>query len=272
MLLNAHTMPGIDIDVYKSESLLHARSNGSEVAIDLALFCVRRMKSGKVVYYGFAANTYGRATENEADNSLTGNVNVLEATQNVDLRVSQHHTSPAGVLNGKLGLSILASNTTNCTAKMLSIERLHILNLKSLDIQVIQSEKSNRIVDIEAEGESADKVCALLESANVRGELGGSEFYGAALDVHSDLELEVLDDRRADFGPVGFEGGHAVRRNGHLASLDAISGMGLLCRCENGATLFVDAHLGVGSGFDHGVGNIWLRRSLGIDQDLIILV
>ena len=37
MLRNANTMPGIDIDVYKSESLLHARSNGTEVAIDLAL-------------------------------------------------------------------------------------------------------------------------------------------------------------------------------------------------------------------------------------------
>jgi hypothetical protein len=270
MLLNAHTMPGIDIDVNKSESLLHARSNSSEVAIDLALVCVRRV-SREVGYY-YVVKTYWRATENEADNSLSGNVNVLKSTQNVDLLVRQHHTGPAGVLNGKLGLSILASNTTNRTAKMLSVERLHILNLESLDIQVVQSEKSNRIVDIEAVGESTDKVRALLESTNVRGELGGSEFDGPALDVHADLKLEVLDDGRADFGPVGLEGCHAVRRNGHLASLDAISGIGLLCRCEDGAALFVDAHLIVCRGIGHGVGDIGLRRSLGIDQDLIVLV
>jgi hypothetical protein len=53
MLLNAHTMPGIDIDVNKSESLLHARSNSSEVAIDLALFCIRRdSKEGGISFCG----------------------------------------------------------------------------------------------------------------------------------------------------------------------------------------------------------------------------
>lgn len=52
------------------KSLLHPGSDSPEVTVDLA----------------------GRRTENQADDSLLCNVNVLEATHDVDLGVGQDHS------------------------------------------------------------------------------------------------------------------------------------------------------------------------------------
>jgi hypothetical protein len=42
-------------------------------------------------------------------------VYVLEATEDVDLLVCEDDTCPAGVLDGELGLAVLAGDTSNGT-------------------------------------------------------------------------------------------------------------------------------------------------------------
>lgn len=91
-------------------------------------------------------------------------------------------------------------------------------------VEVVETQQGNGVVDVEAEGEGADKVLALLQGAVVEGVLGGAELDGLAARVHADLELEVVDEGRVDVDPVGLERGEAVRRDGDLACLDFFGG------------------------------------------------
>lgn len=91
----------------------------------------------------------------------------------------------------------------------------------TLDVEIIQPQQRDRVVDVEPEGEGAHEVGALLDGAGVGGDLGGAQLDALALHVHAALQPEVLHERRVDLGPGGLEGRHAVRRDGHLAVLDA---------------------------------------------------
>lgn len=95
------------------------------------------------------------------------------------------------------------------------------LYLKGLNVEVVHAQQGDGVVDVEAQGEGAHKVGALLDRAVVGGGLGGAQLDGLALHVHAALQLEVLDQRRVDLGPRGLERRHAVGRDGHLAVLDA---------------------------------------------------
>lgn len=73
------------------ESLLHPAGDLSQIAIHLAW----------------------RATQDKADNSLLGDVDVLKAAQDMDLAIGQHHARLTRVLNRKLGLSVFPCDTAN---------------------------------------------------------------------------------------------------------------------------------------------------------------
>ena len=74
-----------------SEAFLHSRCYRSQVSIHLA----------------------GRRTKNQAHNSLTSNMNVLESAKNVNLRVGQYHACSAGILDRELCLAVLSGDSAN---------------------------------------------------------------------------------------------------------------------------------------------------------------
>lgn len=74
------------------EPLLHASSHRPQVAVHLARVLA----------------------QDQADNALPRDCDVLEATQDVNLLVCQYDACPARVLDGKAGLSVLASDTADC--------------------------------------------------------------------------------------------------------------------------------------------------------------
>ena len=86
------------------------------------------------------------------------------------------------------------------------------------------------------------------------------------------MQLEVLDDRRADLGPARFERGHTVRWDRHLSCLDPICGGDVLGRGEDRATFLIDAHFGVLRRLGDGVNRSALVHGLYIDQNFIILI
>ena len=167
------------IDKSRLEALLHPGGNRPQVAIDLAW----------------------RLSENQADHRLPCNVNVLESSQDVNLRVCQNDTSSTGILNSKLGLSILSSNSTDSTGLTVTMHRPHVLDLEGLDVKIVETEEGNGIVHIESKSESLHKVLAFLQSAGVTCVFRSSEFDGLSLDVHTALQLQMLDEGRVDRGP-----------------------------------------------------------------------
>jgi hypothetical protein len=68
------------------EPLLHASSDRPQVAIHLARLL----------------------TQDQADDTLTRNVDVLETAENMNLLICQDDTCTAGVFDGELGLAVLA--------------------------------------------------------------------------------------------------------------------------------------------------------------------
>lgn len=47
------------------------------------------------------------------------------------------------------------------------MERLHILNLKSFQVEVIETEDSDGVLEVEAEHEAFEEVSTFLNSTNV---------------------------------------------------------------------------------------------------------
>lgn len=112
----------------------------------------------------------------------------------------------------------------------------------TLDIKIIQPQQSNRIIHIKPKRKSSHKICPLLNGARIGRHFGRAQFHRLTLHVHAALQLEVLDQRRVDFGPGGFERGHAMWWDGHFAVFDAdgVVGRGLGGGREAGAAFLVD--------------------------------
>ncbi len=109
------------------------------------------------------------------------------------LAIRQHHPRPRRILNRKLGLPILPRYPPDRPPQMLSLQRLDVLDLEGLDVEVIQPQEGDGIVDVEAQREGFEEVFALLEGVWAGGVAGGAELDGAGFGVHAHLEVEVLD-------------------------------------------------------------------------------
>lgn len=177
------------------------------------------------------------------------------------------------VLDRKFRLSVLSCNTSDRTAQVLAIQGgLHVLDLELSDIEVVQSEKSDRIINVERQAESLHEIFTLLQRTGVRSKLRRSQLDSTVLDVHSHLQLQVFHQWRVDLGPVRLERSHAVWWHRDLPGLNAISLVDIFCGRKDGAAFFVDAHLTVFSRvrLGRGVGHIRGRRG-GIDQDIVLI-
>ena len=161
-------------------------------------------------------------------------------------RIRQHNPRPARILNRKLGLPVLARNAPHRATQVLPVQLLHVLDLERLDVQVVEAEQGDGVVEVEAEGVGGEEVGALLDGVGVGGELGGAQFDRLLGDVHAHLELEVLDERRVDSGPVVLERCHAVRRDADFAFFSRSGRLGGLFGGEEGLRrggVVVDVHV-----------------------------
>lgn len=64
-----------------------------------------------------------------------------------NLRLGQHDSCLAGVLDSELCLSVLSCNTTNGTGQVVAVQGLDILDLEGIQVQIIQTKQSGGILE-----------------------------------------------------------------------------------------------------------------------------
>lgn len=114
-------------------SLLHPRTDRTKAGVNLA---------------------WGRA-ENERDDSVTGDLDILERAHDMDFtraksqahesreirgrhsRICQNDTCPACVFDGELGLSVLTGNTTDRSRQVVTMQGFDVLDFERVEIQVV---------------------------------------------------------------------------------------------------------------------------------------
>ena len=70
---------------------------------------------------------------------------------------------------------------------MVAMKRLDILNLKSFQVEVVETKHRHAILQLEAQHEALQEVSALLNSANILGRGASSQLDNFSFGVHSDL-------------------------------------------------------------------------------------
>ena len=104
-----------------------------------------------------------RRPQYQADNRLPRDMNVLESAQDMYLAVRQHDPRPARILNREAGLAVVARDPADRAREVLAVQRLHVADLKGLDVEIVEPEEGDGVVDVEAEAYRAEEVVALLE-------------------------------------------------------------------------------------------------------------
>lgn len=79
------------------------------------------------------------------------------------LAIRQHHSGTTCILNGEFRLAVFPGYSSYGAAEMVAGQRLDVLDLKGLDVQVVESQEGDGVVGVEAEGEGAQEVFATLE-------------------------------------------------------------------------------------------------------------
>lgn len=64
-------------------------------------------------------------------------MNVLETTENMNLLICEHDSSPTSIFNGELRLSVFSCNPPNCSTKVLAVKCLDVFDFEGFDIQII---------------------------------------------------------------------------------------------------------------------------------------
>lgn len=88
------------------------------------------------------------------------------------------------------------------------------------DIQIIQPQQRNSIINIKPQSQSPQKILSLLQGSRISREPRIAQLNRLVLDIHPHLQLQVLAQRRVDFGPGRFDRGEPVRRHGDFAGFD----------------------------------------------------
>lgn len=94
------------------------------------------------------------------------------------------------------------------------MQGLHILDLKGLKEQIVQSENSNGVLQIETKHKGLNEVSTLLYGSHVLSSLRRPNLDSPSLGVHTDLQLHVLHECLEYALPVLLERGESVARHG----------------------------------------------------------
>lgn len=166
------------------------------------------------------------ATHDKITESSSGKLDILERSKNVDLRICEYNSGFCDILDGEFCPATFSCKPTNRSREMITFQRFYILNFKRLHEEIVQSEKSQGVIHFEAEDESLDEVCRLLQMADVLGVLAGPDLNVPGPQVEPDLQVKVLHHGTEDLHPVVLEGGVTVgghRNFPHLACLRLLS-------------------------------------------------
>lgn len=103
---------------------------------------------------------------------------------------------------------------------MIPLQILHILDLESLQEEIIESEHGDGIIEIEAQHEGLQEITGPLDAGPVLRFLALPNIDSLLLHVHPDLQFHVLDHSLAYFLPVVLQRRHAIRRDHYRLHLE----------------------------------------------------
>lgn len=138
----------------------------------------------------------------------------------MNLRLRNHNPRPRRVLNSEFRLPSFPAQPPNRSRQVLPSQRLHILDLERLHVQLIHPQHRHGVDHVESEREGVHEVGALLQVADVGGVSSCLELNPARLEIHPDIDLHLLVDRSVDFEPRFLQRSVPVRRDVDFAELD----------------------------------------------------
>merc|ERR1719234_1570993 len=174
-----------------------------------------------------------RRTKNQVAQCSPGNGDVLVGAQDVNLVIRQHNPGLGHILNGVLGPAPLACNPANGSGQMVPFQGLHILHLETVNEEVVKPDQSKSIFNFKAKDKSPDKVSSLLQSCPIFCVFASPNFNISALQVESNLKLEVFNNGFKDLHPVLLERGVTMAWYWNLSHLRTISQLLLLDRWKS---------------------------------------
>ena len=104
------------------------------------------------------------------------------------------------------------------------MQRLDILYLKRLQVEVVKTKHRHAILQLEAKHETLQKVSAFLNSSDILCRGASSQLDNFSFGVHSDLQLHVLDQSLEHAVPVLPERCEAVPGHGDFPIFAGFSG------------------------------------------------
>ena len=108
-----------------------------------------------------------RAPQHQTNTSIPRSPNSLETPQNMNPIIRQNNPRPRRILNGIPRPPILSRQSSNSATEVITLERLDVFDLECINEDVVEPQKSNCIVCLEAESECPDHICSLLDEADV---------------------------------------------------------------------------------------------------------
>nr|WCZ58498.1 pre-rRNA-processing protein PNO1 [Andalucia godoyi] len=160
-----------------------------------------------------------RRTQNQVDNCISRESDVLEAPENVDVSIREHDSRSCSILNCKLCFSVSSCNSSDGSTKMVPVKRLHILDFKRVEIQVLHSEQRNRVCSIEPKHERTDEIRGLLHSSRVRCLRSRLDLDTLSVCVHPHHKLQMVHKRLHNHGPAFLQRSKPIWRNINFAVL-----------------------------------------------------
>ena len=142
----------------------------------------------------------------------------------MNFRLSNDNSCPCGIFDSKFCLALLTANATNATRQVIAMKCLDILDLKSFQVEVVETKHSHAILQFEAKHETLQKVSTLLDSSNVLRRRASSQLDHFSFGVHSDLQLHMLNESLEHAIPVLPEWRETMPGHGNFPIFTGFSG------------------------------------------------
>jgi len=136
---------------------------------------------------------------------MSRRANVLVRSEQMDLGVGEHDADFAYVFDGEFGFAVGAGDAADGARQMVAFEFFNVGDFEGFEEEVVETNQSQSVGDVEAQDERANEVGRLLEGTNGFGFIAGFDFHVSRLQVKSDLKFQMLHDRRVNLLPVLFQ-------------------------------------------------------------------
>ncbi len=108
-----------------------------------------------------------RTSKNQTAYRISSELYIVKTPKDVYFTVCYNYSWPCCILNCILGLSFFSTNSTNASAQMITMKCFHILDFKSLQIEIIKSQYSNGVLEFKTQHKGFQEICRFLNCSYI---------------------------------------------------------------------------------------------------------